>query len=104
MEPEYRDASAGLRVIVQAVQTVLLFMLAVGAAVVGAGAMALAGQRMPAVARVLLPILVGVVAAMLVIVPQGDTIPDEYEPTIEISLVVAVTLLLAIGTILRTRR
>jgi uncharacterized protein (UPF0261 family) len=75
-----------------------------GAAIVGAGAMALAGDRMPAIARVALPILVGVGAAVLVIVPQGDTIPDQYEPEIEIALVVTVTALLAVGTIARIRR
>jgi hypothetical protein len=86
------------------VQTVLLFMLAMGAAIVAAGAVALAGRRTSTVERALLPIMVGVAAAILVIVPQGDTIPDQYEPGIEVALVIAVTLLLAIGTVARMRR
>lgn len=85
-------------------QTILILMFATGVILIGTGALALARRRGHDPTRPVIGIVVGVLAAIAIIVPRGDTIPDQDEPALGVVLVGAVTVLLLIGTFARARR
>jgi hypothetical protein len=86
------------------VQTILLLMFSVGVVLIGLGALAIARRRGLDPTRAVIGIVIGIISAIAVIVPRGDTIPDQLEPLLGVVLVGAVTVLLLIGTFARNRR
>ena len=54
--------------------------------------------------RILLGIIPGIVGVVLVIVPQADVIPDEWEGAIWIAVAVVLSVTAVVGTIWRLAR